>query len=150
MPAPTKVTSSWALTLRSARSRRCACTSASESPDGRSSGRPRRRAAGIDSNRSSIEPTPISASISARSRSVAEVYVVTAHSQCGGWRGRAAGAPRSLQRGAVGLGVQELLLLAGIGQADLDHPALPVGVLVDGLGAVGQRLVALDDLARER
>ena len=47
--------------------------SVSESPSGRSSGRPRRRSAGMSANSSSIEPTPIAASIASRSASVADV-----------------------------------------------------------------------------
>src|SRR5512146_3585915 len=50
----------------------------------------------------------------------------------------------------VGRGVQELADLAGVGKAELDHPALAEGIAVDELGIPAQLAVDLDDLATDR
>ena len=60
-------------TLRDASSRRCANTSCSGRPGGRSSARSSRTPSGIASKSSSIVLTPMRSSIAARSASVAEV-----------------------------------------------------------------------------
>ncbi len=46
--------------------------------------------------------------------------------------------------------VHQRVGLGRVARADLDHPAVAVGVLVDRLGLVAQRLVDLDDLAGQR
>src|SRR3984957_6456798 len=130
MPAPTNDSSSSVLTLRAASARSSAYTSCSECPASRSSPRASRSACGMSANRSSIERTPIASSISRRSASVTAVY--------------------SVKRRLVGGGVHQRLGLSRVRQADLDQPALAVGVVVDLLGAVGKRLVDLDDLTRQR
>src|SRR4051794_19080339 len=136
MPAPRKVTSSSAERLRAASALSSSSTSCSERPGGRSISRPSRTPAGISSNRSSIESTPMASSISRRSRSVAEVYLVMADLR--------------LQQVLVGAHVEQGIGLARLAQSHLDHPALPVGVGVDLLWLVRQRLVDLDDLPGQR
>src|SRR5215210_7478480 len=133
MPAPRNEISSSVETLRAARSRSRVYTSCSGLPGGRASGRPRRTASGTASNSSSIEPTPMAASISRRSASVAEVYRLIALGE----------------GGLVGGRIHQLLHLVYVRKADLDHPSAAVGILVDLLGRVGERLVDLDDLARQ-
>src|SRR3954451_10243868 len=139
MPAPRNVSSSSAETLAAASARRCAYTSCSGSPAGRSSGRPSRTSAGIwRSNSSWMELTPIAESISARSASVTAVYCVKS-------------VLRGLgERGLVGGGVEQAVGLGLVGELDLDHPAVAVRIVVDVLGRVAQAEVDLDDLAAER
>src|SRR3989338_3172703 len=45
---------------------------------------------------------------------------------------------------------QQLIQLAGVLQAELDHPALAVGILVHQAGVALEGLVDLDDLTRHR
>ena len=94
------------------------------------SGRPR----GICSKRSSIEETPIAASISSRSRSVSERYPSVI----------------ARPRPPVRLDVEQVVDLGRIGQPDPHEPALAVRVVVDRLRLVDRLLVHLEDLARQR
>src|SRR3954471_6914394 len=139
MAAPRDVRSSSAETLAAGSARRCAYASCSGIPAGRSSGRPSRTSAGIWRSKSSwMELTPIAESISARSASVTAVYCVKS-------------VLRGLgERRLVGGGVEEALGLRRVGEPDLDHPAVAIGVVVDVLGRVAESEVDLDDLAAER
>src|SRR5215216_8139979 len=83
---------------------------------------------------------------------------------CSPWRWRWRSPPARARRWAesawrlvgfleelrVGGGVHQLVGLGGIRQLHLDHPAFPVGVLVDLLRVLGHRRVDLGHLARER
>src|SRR3954447_20433558 len=142
MPAPRKLTSSSEWRLRAASAARCSYTSCSAMPAGRSSSRVSRTRSGMSANSSSIEEMPIAASISRRSSSVTEVYVLMA--------ARSAARLAAAYVLTIGGSVHELVGLARLRQLDLDEPAVAVGVLVYVLRSVAERLVRLGDLARER
>ena len=55
-----------------------------------------------------------------------------------------------LEDGCVCVGVHQLIELSGVGELDLDHPALSVRIGVDGLGSSLESSVDLDDLAGYR
>src|SRR5512142_1888196 len=111
-------------------------------PAGRSSSRFSRTDSGMSANSSSIEETPIAASISRRSSSVTDVYLDMA------------AAPAAALAAAyvltIGGSVHQPLGLARVRELDLHEPALAVRILVDALGRVAERLVRLGDLARQR
>ena len=101
-------------------------------PSSSASARSSRSRGGMSSNSASIESTPI-----VREHLGAVIVGgrgVTAHGSCASYA----------------LGVHQRLGLRGVRQLDLDQPALAVGVLVDRLGLVAERLVDGDDLARQR
>src|SRR4051812_24332548 len=111
-------------------------------PAGRSSSRVSRTACGMSANSASIDDSPIVASISRRSSSVTEVYLLMAATQ--------AAELAATYVLTIGGSVHEPVGLAGIRELDLHQPALPVRVLVDGLRRVRERTVGLDDLAAQR
>src|ERR671935_2838963 len=138
MPAPRKEISRPVSALREASSSRCATSSGSESGGSSASSRPSRNPSGICSKRSSIESTPIVASICSRSCSVND---------------------RKLTRSAVlllfedlpvGRCVEQRVGLAGVREPNPYQPPFAVWVLVHGLGSIDDLAVDLDYLARKR
>src|ERR687891_1995217 len=178
MPAPRKESSSPLGTLRSASSVRWATSAGSESAGSRSSSPRKRTPSGMSRNSSSTEETPTAASIASLSESVRERKLigqplayelveevwgnreVPPQNRRRGLAGetwfppreRAEGEGRSLfvEQLPVGGGVEQLVRLGGVGEADLHEPALAVRVLVDRLGLLDHLAVHLDDLARQR
>src|SRR4051812_41901816 len=140
MPAPRNVTSSSACRLRAANWLRCSKTSCSDMPSGSFSGSFRRNSPGIASNRSSISPTPMRASMSRRSWSVADVYRVMA------WRLSSGSA----QQFTVRTRVKEAVGFGLVTQLHAHEPALAVRIVVHELGLVAQRAVHLGHLAGHR
>src|SRR3954452_24034909 len=106
-------------------------------PAGRSSSRFSPTPSGMSANSSSIEPMPIVASISRRSASVTDVYLLMAAKP-------RRGLPAAYVV-TIGGGVDYALPLAWLGEFDLPQPALAVRVLIDLLGRVGKRLIRLGD-----
>src|SRR5947209_8508069 len=104
-------------------------------PAGRSRSRVSRTASGMSANSSSIEPTPIAASISRRSCSVTDVYLLI------GRRSMSRGGLAAAYVLTIRSGVHEAVGLARIRQPDLHEPALGVGVAVDRFRRVGERSI---------
>src|SRR5436190_11757126 len=139
MPAPRNETSRFVSTLRAASSLRCETSSGSESAGSSSSARPRRTAAGICSNRSATDSTPIVASICSRSWSVRERKLKRLSTQL-----------LLVQDLLVTGDVEQRVDLARLRKPDPDQPALAVWILVHGLGRLDHLLVHLEHLAGER
>jgi hypothetical protein len=68
----------------------------------------------------------------------------------GGVAAQGAAVRLATEGGGIRLRVHQLLALGGVGEAQLDQPALAVRVVVDLLRVVGERLVDLDDLTGQR
>src|SRR5918999_703391 len=118
MPAPRNDSSSPVCTFRAESSSRCATSSGSERARSTARSPLKRRFAGRSRKSSWTDETPISASISSRSRLVSESWLT----------GSLFGDER-----LVGLGVHQLVRLGRRPQLDADEPALAVRVLVDRL-----------------
>ena len=100
----------------------------------------------MSAKRSSIDSAPIASSIAAQSASVADVYLRHARRELReGLR-----LLLVLEQLAVGGHVEQLVDLRGVRELHADQPSLAVRVLVDQLGAVGDRVVDGRDLAGER
>src|SRR5512133_258534 len=138
MPAPTNEISRPVSTFRDASSLRWATSSGSESGGSSASARPSLTPAGICSNSSSTESTPIVSRICPRSCSVSERKLI---------------AGRGLllfEEPAIVGRIEQRVDLAGIGEPDPHQPPLSIRIFVDGFRRLDDLLVDLDELARER
>src|SRR3954470_16119543 len=121
---------------------RCAWTSCSLMP-GPMPRRGARASFGIAAKRSSIEPTPTRASISARSASVCGEYGLAPMSD-------PSGPHRLADVRPVVLGREKLLELALVGELHAEHPPVVVRLLVHELGLLDDLHVALEHFTGDR
>src|SRR5919197_2773347 len=132
--------------MRAASCSRWATSSGSESAGSSSSSRRKRTGSGTSRKSSSTEAAPIVSSIASRSASVSERY-----GRVTGLSGRGMPPPlRLVEELPVGLRIEQVADLPGVGEANPDEPAVAVRILVDRLRRVDDRLVDLDDFAGER